>query len=150
MRRFIHTNEGFTLVELMVVVAVTALAATVTAPSVVGLIQRQRLQGVSSQLLWDLRSAREKAITSHRPVTVAVPNNHSYTIWTDRNSDGITDPGEVKTTDLGVQHMTLASDRSPVFSPSGIITNSAVMTLTDSRGKTATITMTMAGSIVLQ
>ncbi len=150
MRRFIHTNKGFTLVELMVVVAVTALAATVTAPSVVGMIQRQRLQGVSNQLLWDLRSAREKAITSHRPVTVAVPNNHSYTIWTDTNSNGVAEAGEAKTTDIAAQHLTLASDKSPVFSPSGMITNSAVMTLTDASGKAATIIMTMAGSIVLQ
>src|SRR5262245_12332548 len=150
MRRFILTNKGFTLVELMVVVAVIALAATVTAPSVVGMIQRQRLQGVSNQLLWDLRSARQKAIASHRSVSVAVPNNHSYTIWTDTNGDGMQDGGEVKTTDIAAQHMSLASDKSPVFSPSGMITNSAVMTLTDSSGQTATITMTMAGSIVLQ
>jgi Tfp pilus assembly protein FimT len=150
MRRFIPTNTGFTLVELMVIVAVIALAAIVTAPSVVGMIQRQRLQGVSNQLLWDLRSARNKAITSHRSVTVAVPNNHSYTIWTDTNGDGMQDGGEVKTTDIAAQHISLASDKSPVFAPLGTIMDSAVMTLTDARGKTATITMTMAGSIVLQ
>ena len=150
MRRCIHTHTGFTLVELMVVVAVTALAATVTAPSVIGMMQRQRLQGVSNQLLWDLRSAREKAIASHRPVTVAVPNDHSYTMWTDTNGNGMQDTGEVKTTDIAAQHLTLVSDKSPVLSPSGIIANCAVMTLTDASGKTATITMTMAGSIVLQ
>jgi type IV fimbrial biogenesis protein FimT len=150
MRRFIPTNTGFTLVELMVIVAVIALAATVTAPSVVGMIQRQRLQGVSNQLLWDLRSARNKAIASHRLVTVAVPNNHSYTIWTDTNGDGMQDGGEVKTTDIAAQHISLVSDKSPVFAPLGTIMDSAVMTLTDARGKTATITMTMAGSIVLQ
>jgi type IV fimbrial biogenesis protein FimT len=150
MRRCIPTNNGFTLVELMVVVAVIALAATVTAPSVVGMIQRQRLQGVSTQLLWDLRSARNKAIASHRSVTVAVPNNHSYTIWTDTNGDGMQDGGEIKTTDIAAQHISLVSDKSPVFAPLGTIMDSAVMTLTDARGKTATITMTMAGSIVLQ
>jgi type IV fimbrial biogenesis protein FimT len=150
MRRFIPTNNGFTLVELMVVVAVIALVAAVPAPSVVGMIQRQRLQGVSNQLLWDLRSARNKAIASHRSVTVAVPNNHSYTIWTDTNGDGMQDGGEVKTTDIAAQHISLASDKSPVFAPLGAIMDSAVMTLTDARGKTATITMTMAGSIVLQ
>jgi Tfp pilus assembly protein FimT len=137
----------------MVVVAVIGLAATVVTPNVLALRQRQRLNAVSNQLLWDLRSAREKAIASHRPVKVEVPDTHTYRIWTDTNENGTRDAGEVQDKDITAQQVTLTSSigTNPTsFTPLGVIQNSAVMTLTAHDGRTATITMTMAGSIALQ
>ena len=154
MRPFLRNTRGFTLIELMVVVAVIGLAAAVVTPNVLALRQRQRLNAVSDQLLWDLRSARAKAIASHTLVKVKVLDTHTYRIWTDTNDNNDLDPGEpFQDKDITAQQVTLTSSigTNPTsFMPLGVIQNSAVMTLTAQDGRTATITMTMAGSFALQ
>ena len=56
--------HGFTLVELVAVVAVTGIVATAAVPSLSGLIDTQRIGGVASELASDLQHARAEAISN--------------------------------------------------------------------------------------
>jgi type IV fimbrial biogenesis protein FimT len=56
-----ETNRGFTLVELMVAVALVAILSTLAAPSFTGLIDRSRATAQSQHLLSSLQFARTEA-----------------------------------------------------------------------------------------
>jgi prepilin-type N-terminal cleavage/methylation domain-containing protein len=61
-------HSGFTLVELLVYVAVVALLADMAAPALTGFIQRGRLQGAAELLIQELRQARNRALTFQHTV----------------------------------------------------------------------------------
>src|ERR687886_1322809 len=91
---------GFTLVELMVTVALIGILSSVTAVNMVRQIPRYRLTNAASQLAWTFRGLRMRAISQHPAVTVTFTNNHVYTVWTDRNDNNSVDSGEVQTVDI--------------------------------------------------
>ena len=142
---------GFTLIELMVTVAIIGLVARVATVSMIRELPRYRLTSAATQLAWSFRALRMRAISQHHTVTVTFTNSHVYTVWTDRNDNGISDSGEVQTTDFsraypGVQ---LASTTNPVFNPTGTVTNLPTLTLTNPSGA-KTLTMNILGDITIQ
>ena len=142
---------GFTLIELMVTVAIIGLVARVATVNMIREIPRYRLTSAATQLAWSFRALRMRAISQHHMVTVTFTNSHVYTVWTDRNDNGSSDSGEVQTTDFsgaypGVQ---LDSTTNPVFNPTGTVTNLPTITLTNPSG-TKTLTMNILGDITIQ
>ena len=63
MRRSRAQSAAFTLIELMVVVAVIAIILVLAAPSFRDMILMQRLRGINSQVVADLAYARSEAIS---------------------------------------------------------------------------------------
>lgn len=63
-------HKGFTLVELMVTVAVVGVFAAVALPSMSGVIQSNRVQGATDDLLSQLQYARSEAVLRNQVVTV--------------------------------------------------------------------------------
>jgi type IV fimbrial biogenesis protein FimT len=85
-------NHGFTLVELLIVIAVVAVILALAGPSLHDFILVQRLKGTSSELITDFQYARSEAVSRGRPVFVAfkLPGGGAsmscYTIYTDSNA----------------------------------------------------------------
>jgi type IV fimbrial biogenesis protein FimT len=73
-------HSGFTMVELMVVLAVVALLATLVAPSFNEQLARRRLEGVATDLSTDLQFARTQAV-SNRATVVLVTTASGYTVY---------------------------------------------------------------------
>lgn len=69
--------RGFTLVELMVAVAVVGILATVAVPSMVGFVNTSRLAGASEELTASLQLAKSEAVRRNRTVTVCGGQNGS-------------------------------------------------------------------------
>lgn len=65
-----NKNQGFTLIELMVTIAVMAIIAMMAAPSFGNLIQKQNLNRSTQELIGQLNNARSKAVLERRDVTV--------------------------------------------------------------------------------
>lgn len=61
---------GFTLVELMVVIALAAIVLALAAPSFTDYIKLQRLKGVHAQVVTDIQFARSEAVSRGVPVQV--------------------------------------------------------------------------------
>ncbi|WP_159516311.1 prepilin-type N-terminal cleavage/methylation domain-containing protein [Acinetobacter sp. 18QD2AZ41W] len=65
-------NKGFTLIELMVTIAVLAIIATMAAPSFGDLLQKQNLNRSTQELIGQLNNARSKAVLERREVVVVL------------------------------------------------------------------------------
>jgi prepilin-type N-terminal cleavage/methylation domain-containing protein len=63
-------SGGFTLIELMVGVAIIAIIVSLAAPSFKRMIEMQRLRGIHDQLVTDLQFARTEAIRLRTPVHI--------------------------------------------------------------------------------
>lgn len=72
-------ERGFTLVELMVGMAVMAVLVSVTVPSLSGIFNRMRLTGVANELAADLQYARTEAVR-RRAGVVLQPTSEGYRI----------------------------------------------------------------------
>lgn len=65
------TAGGFTLIELMVVIALVAIVVMLAAPSFNSMIAMQRLRGTSTQLTTDLQLARSEAASRQDTVGIS-------------------------------------------------------------------------------
>ncbi len=72
-------SRGVTLIELMVAVAVLAIALTTSLPSFVDLLSRHRLKGATEKIYQDLQVARSEAIK--RGMEVSVSFRRSGNAW---------------------------------------------------------------------
>lgn len=65
-----QNNRGFTLVELMVTIAVLAIVASIAAPSFGDMFQRQNLNKSTQELILILNKARSVAVLERREIEV--------------------------------------------------------------------------------
>ena len=65
-------SSGFTLVELLVVLAVLALALAIVPPSLSGAIDKARFRNAQWDLVSALRHARSQAVNSQQAATVDI------------------------------------------------------------------------------
>ncbi len=66
-----NRNSGFTLIELMIVVALIAIVATVAVPSFNRLVESNRLTAATNDLVGVVTFARSEAIRHGKSVTVS-------------------------------------------------------------------------------
>jgi type IV fimbrial biogenesis protein FimT len=65
-----RSHRGLTVIELMAVVAVVAVLAALAAPSLRGMLARQRVAAINAELVTDLQYARSEAVSRNREVYV--------------------------------------------------------------------------------
>jgi len=83
------TNTGFTLVELMLTLAVAAILTAVAVPSFRQTIMDNRLTTQSNEFITALNIARSEAVKRGETVTVASKNGTSWQSgWTITDSQG--------------------------------------------------------------
>jgi prepilin-type N-terminal cleavage/methylation domain-containing protein len=81
-------QSGFSLVELLTVVAVIGILALVTVPNFISFYQMNKVKAAMRNFTSDLRTMRQSAITSgvhtkitFTPDTSATPGSRAYTFW---------------------------------------------------------------------
>lgn len=82
-------SSGFTLLELMIVIAIIAILAALALPSFTTTLDKQRITGAAEAMLADLRWARAEAIKRNRKirVTFTIGSPWSYRIHADPDGD---------------------------------------------------------------
>ncbi|MDH1213039.1 GspH/FimT family pseudopilin [Pseudomonas chengduensis] len=73
-------TSGFTLVELMIVIALLAIVALIAAPSFTDMIERNRLQSQAEELRSFLLYARGEAVTLRSTITVETDDEEAWVI----------------------------------------------------------------------
>jgi type IV fimbrial biogenesis protein FimT len=86
-------NAGFSLMELMIIIAIMAVIATIAIPSMIGSRSRAKLQGAVSNLSGDLQVAKLVAIKESTFVVVDFAAD-GYRVFIDNDGNWNLDAGE--------------------------------------------------------
>jgi len=145
-----NRQTGFTLMELMVVLALLAIIATIAIPGFMSLLPGMRLNGAARQVMGDLMAARMKAVKLNHRTQVIFDSSSQYRICDDADNNGTVDDGEgdVQTKNIQTEYhdVTMSSTNNPIFHPRGTATNLATVTLQNSSGS-KTVTISIAGRV---
>jgi type IV fimbrial biogenesis protein FimT len=113
--------RGFTLLELMVTIAVVAIMATIAVPSFRDLIQNNRVTTQTNELVTALNFARTEAVKRGRAVGVEVSRDGSG--WTANVAiAGAADPLRVVNRQGSVVSIDDGEDATVLFGPTGVPT----------------------------
>lgn len=92
-RKKLRNSRGFTLIELMVVIAIGVALMAIAIPNFEALVYGSTANRATVELIGALQNARLKAIKTHQPVTVAFnqPIANQFTVtWTENGPRSMT------------------------------------------------------------
>lgn len=67
-----NTNNGFSLVELIIALAITAILTVIAVPSLITYVQKSRLTGAGQRLYYAIQTARSEAVKRNTNVYVSI------------------------------------------------------------------------------
>lgn len=105
--RFKSDHFGFTLVELIVTIAVAAILVTVAVPNFRVFVQNSRISTQTNDLISDISLARSEAIKSGANASLCTSTvgtscdgagnwTTGRLVWTDTNNNNVLDAGEIR------------------------------------------------------
>lgn len=83
--KFYSQQQGFTLLEALIVVAIVAIGATIAVPSLVGFVNQTKLNSLKTLLVNDMNTARSEAIKSNVRVIACAANSAATNCATNTN-----------------------------------------------------------------
>lgn len=120
-------NSGFTLVEMMIVVTIVAILASLAAPSFRNLIESQRIRSASSDLYFSLARARSEAIKRNTDISLSSIGGNWASGWQISHP---TTAGSFIEEHPSVANITIAGPASVTYQRSGRIQGGGSVTLT--------------------
>ena len=147
-----HKKDGFSLYELLVVVAIIAVVSTVVAPPIMSWRNSAKLRGAADNMRGDLEMSKTRAVRERMPVTVTFAETNYRITFTDRegNDRTLRDrqlPAGVRI-DLGSTAFGSMGDETRFNSRGLPIAGSAV--LVNAKGEQKTIIVSTLGRIRIE
>jgi prepilin-type N-terminal cleavage/methylation domain-containing protein len=145
------SNRGFTLIEMMLVVAIIFTVATISLPVINKVMATYRLRSAVASITGAIQTTRYQAISSGYPFQLVLSTATStYQVQSDPGLTGtFTNVGSAVPLANSSIPVTLGAATTLRFRPSGLVTaavGSTTLTLTYG-GKTETITVSNYGNI---
>lgn len=141
--RILPDHDGFTLVDLVIGIAIIGILATVSLPNMQPLLMKYRLNGAARQVLGDLMAARMKAVSQSRHVKLFFSDSQEYKICDDANADGTVGncEGTAHVRELSASYpgVSVTATSDPTFHPKGTASNQTTITVTNPSGSKSMI-----------
>ncbi|MGA6827161.1 GspH/FimT family protein [Nitrospira sp. NS4] len=141
----LNGDDGFTLVELMTVVAVIGIVVALALPDLLALSRRMQTDLFAKELASELRQARQLAITRRDRVYV-VFEREQRAILAQVGRDRVLHH-VFQYRDRGMEMDEPSAGSDLVFHPSGRSATATTIRLHHARGETATITVSLTGRV---
>lgn len=142
--------SGFTLMELMIAVAVISILAAVAIPNYISWLPKRYLQSSAVDVQHAIHLAKSTAIRESRDVVLAFdPANENYLAFVDTDEDGSQDADErtIRNRPMspGIDLQGTDFGDTLTFNSQGLADGSGDITLINGRGETRTINVTITG-----
>jgi type II secretion system protein H len=82
-------NGGFSLFELLTVIAVIAVVSAIVTPSIISWRSNAKLRGAAGNLKGDLEMSKARAVRERTPVTVTFTATNYQVSYTDKDGNAI-------------------------------------------------------------
>lgn len=139
----LRASGGFTLIELIVTIAISGILISLVAPSFASAFLSNRLAAFSNSFAASAQLARSEAVKRNSPVTICRSTNgtscvttgsfqQGWIVFSDPNANGAVDTGEtvVQVQEALASDYHFTSTAYPlIFQPSGIGATAATLTL---------------------
>ncbi|OFW01871.1 MAG: hypothetical protein A3I61_02455 [Acidobacteria bacterium RIFCSPLOWO2_02_FULL_68_18] len=141
-------SAGFTLIEILLVVAVVSVMAAMTVPTVAGAMDRYYILSAGQQVASTIRAARFQAVSRNQTLEVVLDlDAGEYQVFED---GGVTPAGDAQLLPTGISFGEDSATTVEV-APNGRVTTAATITVTNGNADDdRTITVSTSGRVQLQ
>jgi type II secretion system protein H len=148
-------TSGFTLMELMIVIAIIAIMSSIAIPNFIGWLPERRLDAGAQDILQGLQKSKSKAIMTNRNVIVTFDAAaNSFIAFVDEDASNDQSAGDLtianRNMPAGIDLVGTNFGNTVTFDNRGIPTTSGVITLQNNKGNGQTIQLYLSGHSVLQ
>lgn len=132
-------QKGVTLIELIIVIVIITIGATLMAPGLSSWLPLYRLRSATRDIASTMRIAQMKAISNNLTYQISfVPGNRSYILQYQDTGGGLVDDGDLQILSNGFQLNTTLAGNTAIFRPDSTITG-GIVNIINPKGSQKTI-----------